>query len=343
MIPRWIKRNHILLIIKELSTQPPLKINKYYVEYEGKKFPPKFLISQAHQYVDGNIHSTKLFSGGNETNEYLRRLGFEIKENSRSLKVTSCVLELSRKETLYSRKQTMERVIRNCSKDCNVLLLPAGTFTLKTRSKKGVFNIIQYVQRLLKIYKCETTVVFGVDSKGQMEQYGIALNSQKVLGMGRKFFATLNENINVAPHYMTGEYNHPRIFSVKGFCFYLSICYDNFSIARGIVQKPNVDAIMCLIHDFYARPKQGSGEVYFVKNGIAGASKKWNVPVFNSVVWKNRIFPQNYPCCVNWKSGDLSTQRWKYSDNDIKEESKKQIDYERENLIFINYTLRRKG
>lgn len=53
---------------------------KYRLEYKGRTYPPKYLISIANKYVNGHELKPCEFSGGNESNEFLMNLGFEIKK-----------------------------------------------------------------------------------------------------------------------------------------------------------------------------------------------------------------------------------------------------------------------
>lgn len=49
---------------------------KYWVNFQNRKYPPKLLISYAHEAVEGVPLDSVVFTGGNETNGYLTRLGF---------------------------------------------------------------------------------------------------------------------------------------------------------------------------------------------------------------------------------------------------------------------------
>ena len=51
---------------------------KYWVYFQGKKYPPKLLVSYAHEAAAGIPLASRVFTGGNETNGYLTRLGFPV-------------------------------------------------------------------------------------------------------------------------------------------------------------------------------------------------------------------------------------------------------------------------
>lgn len=78
-----IKRTHILQAIRDLKKRGERAIprrrasTKYDVPFDGKKYPPKYLISHAHRFVDG-VEWPNIFSGGPEANNFLKSRGFKI-------------------------------------------------------------------------------------------------------------------------------------------------------------------------------------------------------------------------------------------------------------------------
>jgi hypothetical protein len=58
-----------------------------------------------------------------------------------------------------------------------------------------------------------------------------------------------------------------------------------------------------------------SGDVYWAKNGMAGASMKWCIPVYASTIFYNRTIPQRWPSGVLSDNKNGSTKSWKYEDN----------------------------
>jgi len=59
--------------------------NKYFVIYNDFLYPPKYLVSKANQYANSVELDSTEFSGGNETNNFLSKLGFEIVKKPISL------------------------------------------------------------------------------------------------------------------------------------------------------------------------------------------------------------------------------------------------------------------
>ena len=81
MIPPNIKRDHIIMAIEEIDKYgvPPRRNSRdYFLEYNGKLYPPKYVISLANKYANGYELSPSEFTGGKETNDYLKGLGFNI-------------------------------------------------------------------------------------------------------------------------------------------------------------------------------------------------------------------------------------------------------------------------
>ena len=72
------------------------------------------------------------------------------------------------------------------------------------------------------------------------------------------------------------------------------------------------------VHRFNPKGEPSSGDVYFAKNGFAGASKEWNCLVFGAAVFFKREVPDRWPTGVYWNCGSKSVQKWSYNDNPIK-------------------------
>ena len=59
---------------------------KFFLEHDGKYFPPKYVISLANKYANGKELDPSEFSGGRESNSFLERLGFDIVNNQSEIK-----------------------------------------------------------------------------------------------------------------------------------------------------------------------------------------------------------------------------------------------------------------
>jgi hypothetical protein len=124
MIPNNIARNHILKAIQEIDRGGIPKgrnSKKFKLVFDEKAYPPKYVISLANKYVNGEELEPLDFGGGRETNDYLRRLGFEIVENFPSAKQLSKPLNrrkrkvqsgVSHNERCPECKQTIEKMLR---------------------------------------------------------------------------------------------------------------------------------------------------------------------------------------------------------------------------------------
>jgi hypothetical protein len=81
MIPGNIARDHILKAIREIDGQGVPRgrsPRKFHLVFKGKEYPPKYVISLANKYTNGEVLDSEEFSGGNESNEFLRSRGFTI-------------------------------------------------------------------------------------------------------------------------------------------------------------------------------------------------------------------------------------------------------------------------
>ena len=79
MIPQNIQRIDVLRAIQDIeySGIPETRHStKWSLVYERKKYPPKYLISLANRYANGQELTPDRFSGGDESNTYLENLGY---------------------------------------------------------------------------------------------------------------------------------------------------------------------------------------------------------------------------------------------------------------------------
>jgi len=78
MTPKNIRKEHIVKAIEEIKKSGIPKgrrSRKFLLEFEGKFYPPKYVISLANKYANGVELNPSEFSGGRETNDFLRALG----------------------------------------------------------------------------------------------------------------------------------------------------------------------------------------------------------------------------------------------------------------------------
>ncbi|MDK2908055.1 MAG: hypothetical protein PWQ87_513 [Candidatus Woesearchaeota archaeon] len=87
MIPSNIEREHIIKAIREIdSNEIPLgrESKKFCLIFEEKRYPPKYVLSLANRFANNKELNPSKFSGGQETNNFLKRLGFDIEETPSS-------------------------------------------------------------------------------------------------------------------------------------------------------------------------------------------------------------------------------------------------------------------
>src|SRR4030067_1817268 len=81
MIPKNIDREHIIRAIREIDSDgvPPSRESRnFFLSFEGREYPPKYVLSLANKFANGEELHPSEFSGGQETNSFLQRLGFDI-------------------------------------------------------------------------------------------------------------------------------------------------------------------------------------------------------------------------------------------------------------------------
>jgi len=81
MIPNNITRENILQAIQEIDGRevPPSREQiKYSIVWNGKLYPPKYTISIANKYANGEELDPSTFSGGDETNPFLNKRDFTV-------------------------------------------------------------------------------------------------------------------------------------------------------------------------------------------------------------------------------------------------------------------------
>jgi len=102
LIPKNITKEHVLKAIEEVKRIGIPKgrgSKKFFVEFDGNCYPPKFIISLANKYVNGEELNPSEFSGGTESNNFLRVLGFQIVEIKLPMKLKHALRKESRRIT----------------------------------------------------------------------------------------------------------------------------------------------------------------------------------------------------------------------------------------------------
>lgn len=90
MIPQNIVKQNILdaiAVIHKEGVPKERESTKYHLWYNGGLYPPKYVISVANRFANGHALSRDRFNGGAETNNFLKRLGFEVIEETLATKM----------------------------------------------------------------------------------------------------------------------------------------------------------------------------------------------------------------------------------------------------------------
>ena len=90
MIPKNITKEHIesaIKKIKEIGVSQRRDSSRYNLMYKDISYPPKLVISVANTYANGTELDSNDFSGGEETNSFLRKRGFVVSEKNDSIEL----------------------------------------------------------------------------------------------------------------------------------------------------------------------------------------------------------------------------------------------------------------
>lgn len=158
MIPRNIQSHHVIDAIREIDSQgiPRRRMpTGYSLLYEGKKYPPKLVLSIANRFANGEDLESNAFGCGNETNGFLRKLGFEIVElhEERHAKIPSLSEASNKTETKSHDERCPE-----CKETIRKLLEKIyGKVEQNYRFDVGTtpedFRHTPYYEQLLEIYE----------------------------------------------------------------------------------------------------------------------------------------------------------------------------------------------
>ena len=167
------------------------------------------------------------------------------------------------------------------------------------------------------------------------------MNQEGIQAIGRKFHPTADEDgyIRKAKTYNELEMGYPRIFEVKGKSIFLAVCYDGFGIRHCNLPDLGIDVVLVLAHQFWKRGEGPSGDVDFARKGFAGASQHWNCPVFGTAVFFCRDIPENWPTGVLWTDQSQSVRHFKYHENELTWNVRKELNGDYEEALCYKYVL----
>ena len=349
MIQKNITREHVLKAISEIDKDgiPSNRHStKFHLFFNQKSYPPKYILSLANKHANGEELSPINFSGGTESNTFLMNLGFEIQEGHDSIEqkpgkietnvILTAIIESNGHYNNKSRFALLEEILNKADHNADVIVLPGGFLEFSRFSDVNIKSIEQTVTVLLQKTNKNLIVCFGIDAPVEKHQLAIAISPKEILAFGRKFYPTNGEKdtLEEAKSANEKESGYERVFKWKGKKYFLAVCYDSFGIRRLKLPLQNIDYVIDLIHLFKPKPIKGSGESYFARHGLAGASKQWKCPAFGSAVFLKRNLPPHWPSGVKWNKGNISTQSWSYEDNPLKPFSIKDIPAKPEKVIM---------
>lgn len=363
MISKNITKDSVIRAIDKINIEGVPKgreSTKYNIKYMGKLFPPKYTISLSNLFANGTELKPEDFSGGEETNNYLMKLGFEIisygdmynnnnkqSEKNKELDDNVCIatvtIQSSKQKQASNKDRTklLENVIKQAGNYADIMILPAGFYN-SDDEPDSLYSEIEYnVEENLNMGKFNSIICLGVDGRNGVDQVGLAINNQEIISIARKFYPTDGEVnfIQAAADYMSTEDGYSRIIDVKGKKFYLAICYDGYGLRKQNIKNPGVNGILNLVHKFYPQGHGESGDVYFAKYSFAGSSKQWECPTFGTAIFYGRDIPEKWPTGVLWNQRDKNVQEWKYTDNAISPIKQMETSWKNEKAVIKIYSL----
>ena len=164
MIPSNIEREHIIKAIQEIDSNgipPGRESRKFCLNFEGKQYPPKYVLSLANRFANDEELDPAEFSGGQETNNFLKRLGFDITETSlsgtfvipvSSQKRTFEVTQKGHDERYHQCKNTVERMLKKIYGDVESNYKFEVSTNVKDYKDIGILKstTFGYIQKILK-------------------------------------------------------------------------------------------------------------------------------------------------------------------------------------------------
>jgi hypothetical protein len=292
LIPTKIERIHVIKAIKEIDSNgipQGRESRRFLLSFGGKEYPPKYILSLANRYINGKELNPSKFSGGQETNTFLRSLGFVVREissanpksiksikhekTSKKIKSNWVATVLLRSNERFGqtdndiRKKVLENILNETlrrTRGDGVILFPGGYLNSGKKKANAIFNFAtNHLKEELRKVKRNIIVCFGIDGRlGRgypkdfpKDQLAIAVSRKGIIAIGRKFNPTEDEEgkISSASTYQSLENRKFRIFSLNGKRFYMAVCYDVFGLKQ--LSNPGVKVILNAIHQFTPRCK----------------------------------------------------------------------------------------
>ena len=145
-IPHNITREHVLKALREINEKgvPEGKASRtWFLLYEGKRYPPKYVISLANKYANGyELPSSEFIT--TEAVSYLRKLGFEVVRRTEEVEEEEeeffISLERDLENYLASNIEILERGLRLVGRQVEVA---TGRVDLLAEDSEGNLVVIE--------------------------------------------------------------------------------------------------------------------------------------------------------------------------------------------------------
>src|SRR5689334_16377213 len=101
MIPQEITRQHIFEALARIDVEgipETRQSTKFDLLHNGRIYPPKYVVSLAHVFVNGQLWHHQLFNGGHETNSFLASRGFTVVEKDTAILPLTLYQDYSRED-----------------------------------------------------------------------------------------------------------------------------------------------------------------------------------------------------------------------------------------------------
>lgn len=283
-------------------------------------YPTVRLYSKEMQWC--NLDSTN----ANDVQRFKRLIESRRTESKRSF-IATVVLQSNGTTSNDERRKVLLKIIEKIvavTGEDGIILFPGGYYSAGKSEADTLFDSVRReIGEVLRRIKRDIVVCLGIDGRVReyaKDQIAIAVDKEGISAIGRKFHYAPQEkgHVELASNYLAKESGYSRTFCFNGKQYFLAACYDSFGIRQKFIPNPGIDVVLDFIHGFHPKGQGGSGEVYFAKHGLAGASKQWSCTAFGAVVFFNRDIPENWPSGVCWNQGNKSTRKWRYEHNPVK-------------------------
>lgn len=120
MIPKGLKRKHFLMAAKEIQRDGvpiPRESHRYDLVINGKKYPPKYVISIGNKYLNGDEWSSRKFNAV-EAKDYFIRRGYKILDGGK-LRI-KFKIQTENSESKYPEGAEKYKLHRRLERDPNI-------------------------------------------------------------------------------------------------------------------------------------------------------------------------------------------------------------------------------